>query len=164
MKKSRVAFLGLFTAFAMILSFVESQIPSPVNGIIPGVKLGLPNIAIIIVLYRFGFKEAFIVSMLRVLLTSLLFGNAETMLFSIAGAILSFTVMYLLKKQFDIVTVSIVGGVTHNIGQIFMAIIITDTPALLSWIPFLMITGVVAGVVVGLVSSVSYKRIIALDL
>ena len=164
MKKSGVAFLGLFTAFAMILSFVESQIPSPVNGIIPGVKLGLPNIAIIIVLYRFGFKEAFIVSMLRVLLTSLLFGNAETMLFSIAGAILSFTVMYLLKKQFDIVTVSIVGGVTHNIGQIFMAIIITDTPALLSWIPFLMITGVVAGVVVGLVSSVSYKRIIALDL
>ena len=164
MKKSGVAFLGLFTAFAMILSFVESQIPSPVNGIIPGVKLGLPNIAIIIVLYRFGFKEAFIVSMLRVLLTSLLFGNAETMLFSIAGAILSFTVMYLLKKQFDIVTVSIVGGVTHNIGQIFMAIIITDTPALLSWIPFLMITGIVAGVVVGLVSSVSYKRIIALDL
>ena len=164
MKKSGVAFLGLFTAFAMILSFVESQIPSPVNGIIPGVKLGLPNIAIIIVLYRFGFKEAFIVSMLRVLLTSLLFGNAETMLFSIAGAILSFTVMYLLKKHFDIVTVSIVGGVTHNIGQIFMAIIITDTPALLSWIPFLMITGIVAGVVVGLVSSISYKRIIALDL
>ena len=154
--------ISLLLAVALIINYLESLVPLPLP--LPGVKLGLPNIAIIIVLYRFGFKEAFIVSMLRVLLTSLLFGNAETMLFSIAGAILSFTVMYLLKKHFDIVTVSIVGGVTHNIGQIFMAIIITDTPALLSWIPFLMITGIVAGVVVGLVSSISYKRIIALDL
>lgn len=163
MKKSGVAFLGLFTAFAMILSFVESQIPSPMNGVIPGVKLGLPNIAIIIVLYRFGFKEALIVSLLRVLLTSLLFGNAETMLFSLAGATLSFTMMLLLKNFFDIVTVSIVGGISHNIGQIFMAIIITATPELMSWIPLLMITGIIAGVLVGLVSSSAYKRIVALE-
>ena len=163
MKKSGVAFLGLFTAYAMILSFVESQIPSPTNGVIPGVKLGLPNIAIIIVLYRFGFKEALIVSMLRVLLTSLLFGNFESMLFSIAGAFLSFMMMLLLKNAFDIVTVSIVGAVSHNVGQIFMAIFITDTPALLSWLPALMITGVIAGVLVGLVASTAYKRIVSLQ-
>ena len=160
MKKSRVAFLGLFTAFAMILSFVESQIPS--IGI-PGVKLGLPNIAIIIILYKFGYKEAFCVSILRVLLTSLLFTSALSMLYSIAGAILSFAAMLLLKKFFNIVTVSIVGGVSHNIGQIFVAYLVTDTAQLLYYLPVLIVTGVIAGVVIGLVAALTYKKISALE-
>ena len=160
MKKSRVAFLGLFTAFAMILSFVESQIPS--IGI-PGVKLGLPNIAIIIILYKFGYKEAFCVSILRVLLTSLLFTSALSMLYSIAGAILSFAAMLLLKKFFNIVTVSIVGGVSHNIGQIFVAYLVTDTAQLLYYLPVLIVTGVIAGVVIGLVAALTYKKIRALE-
>ena len=160
MKKSRVAFLGLFTAFAMILSFVESQIPS--IGI-PGVKLGLPNIAIIIILYKFGYKEAFCVSILRVLLTSLLFTSALSMLYSIAGAILSFAAMLLLKKFFNIVTVSIVGGVSHNIGQIFVAYLVTDTAQLLYYLPVLIVTGVIAGVVIGLVAALTCKKISALE-
>ena len=161
MNRSRVAFLGLFTAFAMILSFVESQIPTFVA--IPGIKLGLPNIAIIIILYKFGYKEAITVSLLRVLLTSLLFTSALSMLYSIAGAILSFAAMLLLKKFFNIVTVSIVGGVSHNIGQIFVAYLVTDTAQLLYYLPVLIVTGVIAGVVIGLVAALTYKKISALE-
>ena len=161
MKNSRVAFLGLFTAFAMILSFVESQIPTFVA--IPGIKLGLPNIAIIIILYKFGYKEAFIVSLLRVLLTSLLFTTVLSMLYSIAGAVLSFSVMLLLKKSFSLVTVSVVGGVCHNIGQIIVAWLVTETSQLLFYLPVLIISGVIAGVVIGLVSALTYKKIEAIQ-
>ena len=157
MKSSRVAFLGLFTAFAMILSFVESQIPTFVA--IPGIKLGLPNIAIIMILYKFGIKEATIVSLLRVLLTSLLFGSVVSMLYSIAGAVLSLTAMILLKKFLAIVTVSVIGGVCHNIGQIAVAIFVTSTSELMYYLPVLIISGVIAGIVIGLVSALAYKKI-----
>ena len=160
--RSRVAFLGLFTAFAMILSFVESQIPTFVA--IPGIKLGLPNIAIIIILYKFGYKEAITVSLLRVLLTSLLFGTILSMLYSIAGAVLSFIAMILLKKFLSIVTVSVIGGVCHNIGQIVVACLVTETAQLMYYLPVLIISGVVAGIVVGMVAALSYKKIEAIDL
>ena len=162
MNKSRVAFLGLFTAFAMILSFVESQIPTFVA--IPGIKLGLPNIAIIIILYKFGYKEAITVSLLRVLLTSLLFGTVLSMLYSIAGAVLSFIAMILLKKFLSIVTVSVIGGVCHNIGQIVVACLVTETAQLMYYLPVLIISGVIAGVVIGMVAALSYKKIEAIDL
>ena len=162
MNRSRVAFLGLFTAFAMILSFVESQIPTFVA--IPGIKLGLPNIAIIIILYKFGYKEAITVSLLRVLLTSLLFGTVLSMLYSIAGAVLSFVAMILLKKFLSIVTVSVIGGVCHNIGQIVVACLVTETAQLMYYLPVLVISGVIAGIVVGLVAAVSYKKIETIDL
>ena len=162
MKKSRVAFLGLFTAFAMILSFVESQIPTFVA--IPGIKLGLPNIAIIIILYRFGWKEASIVSLLRVILTSLLFGTVLSMLYSIAGAVLSLVAMILLKKFLSTVTISVIGGVCHNIGQILVAILVTETQQLLYYLPVLIISGVIAGIVVGIIAALSVKKIEKIDL
>lgn len=162
MKKSRVAFLGLFTAFAMILSFVESQIPTFVA--IPGIKLGLPNIAIIIILYRFGWKEASIISLLRVILTSLLFGTVLSMLYSIAGAVLSLVAMILLKKVLSTVTISVIGGVCHNIGQILVAILVTETQQLLYYLPVLIISGVIAGIVVGIVAALSVKKIEKIDL
>ncbi len=162
MKKSRVAFLGLFTAFAMILSFVESQIPTFVA--IPGIKLGLPNIAIIIILYRFGWKEASIVSLLRVILTSLLFGTVLSMLYSIAGAVLSLVAMILLKKFLSTVTISVIGGVCHNIGQILVAILVTETSQLLYYLPVLIISGVIAGIVVGIIAAMSVKKIEKIDL
>ena len=162
MKKSRVAFLGLFTAFAMILSFVESQIPTFVA--IPGIKLGLPNIAIIIILYRFGWKEASIISLLRVLLTSLLFGTILSMLYSIAGAVLSLVAMILLKKILSTVTISVVGGVFHNVGQIAVAILVTETQQLLYYLPVLIISGVIAGVVVGLVAATAVSKIEKIEL
>ena len=162
MRRSRVAFLGLFTAFAMILSFVESQIPTFVA--IPGVKLGLPNIAIIIILYRFGWKEASIISLLRVLLTSLLFGTVLSMLYSIAGAVLSLIVMILLKKILSTVTISVLGGVFHNIGQILVAIMVTETQQLIYYLPVLIISGVISGIAVGLVSAISVKKIERIEL
>jgi heptaprenyl diphosphate synthase len=162
MKKSRVAFLGLFTAFAMILSFVESQIPTFVA--IPGIKLGLPNIAIIIILYRFGWKEASIISLLRVVLTSLLFGTVLSMLYSIAGAVLSLVAMILLKKFLSTVTISVIGGVCHNIGQILVAILVTETQQLLYYLPVLIISGVIAGIVVGIIAALSVKKIEKIDL
>lgn len=162
MKKSRVAFLGLFTAFAMILSFVESQIPTFVA--IPGIKLGLPNIAIIIILYRFGWKEASIISLLRVFLTSLLFGTVLSMLYSIAGAVLSLIAMILLKNFLSTVTISVIGGVFHNIGQIAVAILVTETQQLLYYLPILIISGVIAGVVVGIIAAISVKKIEKIDL
>lgn len=157
MKSSRVAFLGLFTAFAMILSFVESQIPAFVA--IPGIKLGLPNIAIIMILYKFGYKEATVVSLLRVLLTSLLFTSTLSMLYSIAGAVLSLLAMILLKKFLSIVTVSVVGGICHNAGQIIVACLVTETSELLYSLPLLAISGTVAGIVIGLISALTYKKI-----
>lgn len=157
MKKSKVGFLGLFTAFAMILSFVEAQIPAFVA--IPGIKLGLPNIAIIIILYKFGWKEAGIVSLIRVLLTSLLFGSVLSMLYSIAGALLSLAVMILLKKFLSTVTISVLGGVAHNVGQILVAILVTETSQLLYYLPVLIISGVIAGIIVGLVGALTIKKI-----
>ena len=162
MRRSRVAFLGLFTAFAMILSFVESQIPTFVA--IPGIKLGLPNIAIIIILYRFGWKEATVISLLRVLLTSLLFGTVLSMLYSIAGALLSLVVMILLKKILSTVTISVLGGVFHNVGQIIVAIWVTETQQLIYYLPVLIISGVISGIVVGMVSAISVKKIERIEL
>ena len=157
MKKSSVAFLGLFTAFAMILSYVERLIPTFVA--IPGIKLGLPNIAIIVILYKFGEKEAFIISMLRVLLSSLLFTNGITMLYGLVGATLSFIVMILLKNTLSLVTVSILGGVVHNIGQIIVAYFILQTEQLMYWLPVLIISGVIAGAVIGLIAALTYKKL-----
>ena len=162
MRRSRVAFLGLFTAFAMILSFVESQIPTFVA--IPGIKLGLPNIAIIVILYRFGWKEASVISLLRVLLTSLLFGTVLSMLYSFAGAILSLIVMILLKKLLSTVTISVLGGVFHNVGQILVAIMVTETQQLIYYLPVLIISGVISGVAVGMVSAISVKKIERIEL
>ena len=158
MKKSSVAFLGLFTAFAMILSFIERQIPTFVA--IPGVKLGLPNIAIIVILYKFGKKEAFIISMLRVILTSLMFtGVTTTMLYGVVGALLSFIVMVLLKDKLSLVAVSILGGVVHNIGQIIVAYFVMQTSQLMYWLPPLIVTGIISGTVIGLIAALTYKKL-----
>ena len=127
MKTKKVAFLGLSIALAMILSFVESQIPALVA--IPGIKVGLPNLVMVFLLYKVGWKETVIVSIIRVALVSMLFGNVQTMAFSIAGAVLSLTGMILLKKLeiFSCIAVSVVGGVLHNVGQIAMACLVTQT-------------------------------------
>ena len=164
MKSSKVAFLGMFAAFAMILSFVESQIPSFVA--IPGIKLGLPNIAIIIILYKFGSKEAITVSLVRVILTSLLFGSVLSMLYSIAGAVLSLTAMILLKKTnfLSTVTVSVIGGVCHNVGQIAVACLMTETAQLLYYLPVLIISGVVSGIIIGMIAAITYNKIEKIDL
>ena len=159
MKTKRVAFLGLSIALAMILSFVESQIPALVA--IPGIKVGLPNLVIVFLLYRIGWKEAVIVSGIRTLLISMLFGNIQMLTFSVAGAALSLAAMILLKKTnwFSAVTVSIVGGIFHNIGQIAAAILWTETVGIVTYLPVLLISGTVAGAVIGLISGMLVERL-----
>lgn len=158
MKSKKVAFLGLSIGLAMILSFVESQIPALVA--VPGIKVGLPNLVIVFMLYRIGFKEAATVSIIRIILVSILFGNLQTMTFSIAGAVLSLIGMLLLKKLdwFSCITVSIVGGILHNVGQIIAACIWTQTAAIAYYLPVLLISGVTAGALIGFVSGLLVQK------
>lgn len=154
----RVAFLGLFIALAMILSYVESLIPPLVA--VQGVKIGLPNLVIMFMLYQVGSREAITVSLIRVVLVSLLFSSAMSMAYGLAGAALSLTGMMLLKKTnlFSCITVSVVGGVLHNIGQIAVAILITGTKQLVLYLPVLLISGVIAGVAIGICAGLLIKR------
>ncbi len=159
MKTKKVAFLGLSIALAMILSFVESQIPALVA--IPGIKVGLPNLVMVFLLYRVGWKETVIVSIVRILLVSMLFGNVQTLTFSVAGALLSLISMILLKKLnwFSCITVSIVGGIFHNVGQIIAACFWTQTAQVALYLPVLLVSGTVAGAVIGLISGMIVKRL-----
>lgn len=159
MKPRKVAFLGLSIALAMILSFVESQIP--VFTAVPGMKVGLPNLVMVFLLYRAGWKETVVVSVIRVVLVSLLFGNLQSLIFSIAGALLSLTGMILLQKTklFSPITVSVVGGVLHNVGQIIAACLWTGTAQIAYYLPVLFISGICAGVVIGLISGLLLKRL-----
>lgn len=156
----RIATCGVFTALAMIFSYIEALIPIPIG--IPGIKLGIANVAIIVVLYAIGNVEGIIINFLRILLTGILFGNFYSFLFSLAGGMLSVTVMILVKKtrKFSILGVSIAGGVSHNAGQIIAAVLIMETPAIAYYLPFLIIAGIVTGIAVGCVGQIITKRII----
>ena len=125
--KSRVAYFGVFTALALIFSYVESLIPIQIG--IPGVKLGLANLMIVIALYKMSLKETYLLSITRVVLSGFLFGNMFAILYSLAGGLLSLTVMAVLKKAggFSVMGVSIAGGVFHNIGQLIIAMIVVET-------------------------------------
>ena len=130
MKTKKLTVMAMTTAVAMILSFVESQIPAFVA--VPGVKIGLANIAVVFALYRLGWKEAVAVSLVRVVLVSMLFGSIASLFYSLAGAALSLTGMGLLKKtgRFTEIMVSVTGGILHNVGQIGMACLILETAEL----------------------------------
>ncbi len=164
MKPKKIAFIGLTLALAMILSFVESRIPPLVA--IPGIKIGLPNLVIVFLLYRVGWKEAALVNVLRVVLVSVLFGNAQTFVFGIVGASVSLVGMILLKKTdwFSCVAVSIAGGILHNVGQIVTACFWTETAQIAFYLPVLLASGTVAGAVIGLVSGLLVKRLEKLKL
>ena len=118
------AFMGVFLALAMICSYIEMLIPFDFG--IPGVKLGLTNIVVVLMLYSIGTKEAFCVSVIRIFLVGILFGNLIGILYSLGGGILSFLVMALLKKgnHLGCISVSVAGGIAHNIGQILIAALV----------------------------------------
>lgn len=158
MKTKKVAMLGLTIALAMIMSYIEALVP--LSFAVPGIKMGLANIVIIFVLYKIGTKEAILVSLIRVILVSLLFSNVMAMAYSIAGAALSLSVMWLLKKtdKFSVIGVSIAGGIMHNVGQIIMAVILLGTEQIALYLPVLIITGTATGVVIGIVSGLVINR------
>lgn len=157
-KTKRLVLLAMLTAVAMILSYVESLLPSVG---IPGVKMGLANIAVIFALFRFGWKEAAALSLVRVVLVSLLFGSVGAMLYSLAGAVLSLAVMALLRRtdRFSTVGISVAGGVAHNAGQILMAMLILQTKQLLGYLPVLAVSGIAGGVLTGLAAALLIRRI-----
>ncbi len=158
-KTLQLTTMAFIIAFAMILSFVESRIPAFVA--IPGVKVGLANIAVIFTLYKLGIKEAITISIIRVLLISMLFGSPVSLIYSVSGATLSLVSMILLKKLTSLseVTISVVGGVMHNVGQIAAASFMLSTNVVIYYLPFLLVSGTVAGVVVGIASAILIKRI-----
>ncbi len=158
-KTRRLTAFALTATLAMILSFIESQIPAFVA--IPGVKIGLANIAVIFTLYRFGAPHAITVSFIRIIAVSMLFGTPMSAIYSLGGAILSFLVMVLLKKTtlFSKVGVSVAGGVAHNIGQTLVACILLETNLIIYYLPFLLLSGTLAGIAVGVVSAILIKRV-----
>ncbi len=151
--------MAFVIAFAMILSFIESRIPAFVA--IPGVKVGLANIAVIFTLYKLGVKEAITVSIIRVLLISMLFGSPVSLIYSISGATLSLLSMILLKKLTPLteVAISVTGGLMHNVGQIGAASFMLSTNVVVYYLPFLLVSGTIAGVVVGIASAILIKRV-----
>ena len=155
----KITALAVCAAVAMMLSFIESQIPAFVP--IPGVKLGLANIAIIFALYKFGIWQAASISLIRVFLSALLFGNPLGLAYSAAGAMCSLCIMILLWRviKMHTVGVSIAGAVTHNTAQIAVASVVMETAVIVYYLPWLIISGVAAGIAVGLISYQLIKRI-----
>ncbi len=157
--KNKVAYFGLFTALALIFSYVETLIPF--NFGIPGIKLGLANLLIVIILYSSGWKEALLLSVVRIVLAGFFFGNLFSILYSLAGGIFSLAVMALLKKsgKFSVAGVSIAGGVSHNIGQLAVAVIVVETYQVGYYLPVLLVAGAAAGLVIGVISGEVLKRV-----
>ena len=155
----KVAMAGMFTALAMIFSYVEVLIP--INLGIPGMKLGLANLVVVVTLYTMGVPMAFAVSMIRIMLVSMTFGSFSAMLYSMAGGILSFCGMALLKKvpNFSVIGVSLLGGVLHNTGQLLVAMAVVENINLIAYLPPLMIAGMVTGILIGIVSAQVIPRI-----
>lgn len=150
---------GMLIALAFIFSYIEAIIPLPVPH--PGIKLGLANLVNIVGLYTVGIAGTTVVSLVRIVLVGFTFGNMSTMLYSLAGGVLSLILMILMKKSglFSTVGVSIVGGIGHNIGQLTVFALIVRTAGVFVYLPGLLIGGVIAGAVIGLLGGLVIERI-----
>lgn len=157
--KSTVAYFGVFTALALILSYVEILIPLSFG--IPGVKLGLANLVIVIALYRLRLSEVFLLSVVRILLSGFLFGNYFSIIYSLAGGLLSLAVMAMMKKRegYSVKGVSISGGVFHNVGQLLIAAFVVETFSITYYIPVLLIAGMLTGLLIGIVADEMLRRL-----
>ena len=159
MKGKQAAQYGMLIALALILSYVEAQIPAFFA--VPGMKVGLTNLVVLIALYRMGPRSALVINLLRMVLVSILFGNIMSLAYSVAGGLLSWLVMVGLRKteKFGIVTVSAVGGVAHNVGQILVAILLLETRSLAWYLLVLWFTGLAAGAVIGIIGGLLCDRL-----
>lgn len=157
--KYKPAYLGLFAAVAIIFGYIESLIP--VFAGIPGIKLGLANLSTLFILEKYSFREAALVSTIRILVIGFLFGNLFSIFYSFAGSLLSLTTMtfFLKKFHFSTIGVSILGGVSHNIGQLLIASLIVENTAVFYYIPPLLISGIITGAVIGMLTQEVSKRV-----
>ncbi|MDD3217563.1 MAG: Gx transporter family protein [Lachnospiraceae bacterium] len=148
----KVAYCGILVALAMIFSYVEALIP--VNFGVPGMKLGIANLVVVTGFYFLKPQEVLMVSFIRILLMGFMFGNGMSLIYSISGGLLSFGVMYLIKKTggFSIIGMSIAGGIGHNVGQILVAIWMVQNINLIYYLPALLVAGAVTGTLIGILS------------
>lgn len=146
------AMLGMLLALALLCGYIESLIPISFG--VPGIKLGLPNLVVVITLYLLGPKEALVVSVARILLSGFLYGTMFGVVYGLAGGIFSFFIMLLLKQgaQCSPVTVSAAGGITHNLGQLLVAVLVVENRNLLYYLPALFFAGFLTGLLIGIVS------------
>lgn len=145
----RAALLGMLLALALLCSYVESLIPISFG--IPGIKLGLANLVVVVTLYLIGVREACLVSAARIVLSGFLFGNLFAVVYSLAGGILSFCVMLLLKwRKFHVISVSVAGGIAHNCGQLLVAALVVENANLFYYMSVLFFSGLVTGALIGI--------------
>lgn len=162
-KVKNIALYGVMIALAMIFSYLESFIPINLLIPVPGVKLGLANIVVLFALYTMRFGDAVVIAVIRVLLSGLIFGNPMTIAYSLAGCMLSIAAMYLLKKtDLSIIGVSMMGGISHNIGQLIVAVILTSTVRIAYLVPVLLVTGMVTGLLMGVAAKLVIPRVEAI--
>ena len=159
MKNKRIAYLGMLIGLAFIFSYIETLIPFTFA--VPGIKLGLANIVVMVGLYLLGEKDAFLLSVVRIVLVGFTFGNLSMMMYSLGGGMLSYLVMVIAKRTglFSMKGVSILGGVFHNVGQIMVAMVVLETKQLIYYLPPLMVAGTVTGFFVGLLGTMITERI-----
>ena len=157
-KVKSIALFGILTALAFGFSYLETLIPLGIG--IPGIKLGLANIVVVSALYLLDAKRAFAVSVIRIILVSITFGNAFGLVYSLSGGLLSFVVMALAKKtKLSVMGVSMLGGIFHNIGQLIAAAFVTQTSRLAYYFPVLLAAGLITGFLIGLVSKAVTQRL-----
>ena len=158
-KTQKLATRAMLVAVAFVLSWLEAQIPAFFA--VPGMKLGLTNLVVLVALYRLGYKDAIGINLLRILLVGLTFGNAFSLIYSAAGGILSGITMILLKRsgRFGVTAVSVAGGVIHNVGQIIVAMIVLETSSIAYYLIVLWASGIAAGAIIGIISMLIIKRL-----
>lgn len=150
----RVALCGVMVALALVFGYIEHLVPFPVG--IYGIKLGLANLVVVVMLYSFRWYTALSVNLLRIFISFLLFGSATSLIYSLCGGILSFCLMLLMsrlkKPSFSVIGVSICGAIAHNIGQICAAVILLDELRIAFYLPVLIAVGAITGTLIGLIA------------
>lgn len=160
MEIKRLTRNALLTAIALTIFMVEAQIPTLIP--VPGVKLGLSNIVTIFAMFAYGPLDALMILLVRIILGSIFSGQIMTVLYSLAGGLLCYCAVLLLRKvltEKQIWVASVIGAVFHNIGQILVAIIITSTPGIVVYLPILMVSGIIAGLLTGFCAQFLYKKL-----
>ena len=160
----KIAFIGMMTAVALMLSYLETFIPLNIG--IPGIKIGLANVVTVAILYKTGIKEVYLVTVVRIILSGIIFSGLSTIIYGLMGAICSITVMYIVKKRcsFSETGVSVLGAIANNLGQIIIATIIVKNAYTLYYFPVLLISGTAFGVGIGLVAAILLRSIKRIDI
>ena len=158
-RTGRIAVSAMFAALALIFSYIEAILPLSTG--IPGVKLGIANLVVILALYNMNFRYAMGINVIRILVAGLLFNGLFGALYSLAGGVVSLTVMWLLKRTglFSMAGVSMAGGVAHNLGQLLVASALVSNLKMFVYLPVLMFSGIAAGILIGITASVINERV-----